>query len=114
LKTAKGKADRADDLEEQLQKLKSSSISDKQIALEKLETELQDQHQKELVRVRTAHETEISTLNSTHEAEVVRVYGRSRLVEDEFRSMKEGFERDKRAAVDQAVVESYSVGRRHL
>jgi hypothetical protein len=114
LKIAKGKADRADSLEEQLEKLQKSSISDQRIKLENLESKLRDQHQKELIRLRTAHETEISILNSAHEAEVVRVSRRSGIIEEELWSMKEGFERDKRAAVDQAVAERCSVERRHI
>jgi hypothetical protein len=105
LKTANGKVDRAGDLGRQLEELKRSSIAEKQNALRKLESELQDQHQNELIRVGTAHETEISTLNSAHEAEVVRANGRSSRVEEVFRSMKQDCEREKQEAVDQAVME---------
>jgi hypothetical protein len=105
LKTANGKVDRAGDLGRQLEELKRSSIAEKQNALRKLESELQDQHQNELIRVGTAHETEISTLNSAHEAEVVRANGRSSRVEEVFRSMKQDYEREKQEAVDQAVME---------
>lgn len=105
LKTANGKIDRAGDFERQLEKLKRSSISEQRNALRKLESELQDQHQNELIRVRTAHETELSTLNSAHEAEVVRANGRSSRVEELLRDMKQHFEIEKQEAVDQAVME---------
>jgi hypothetical protein len=112
LKSAETEVIKVKDLEGQLEKLKSSSASDKQSALDNLKSELQNEHQEEaktwrstheseLLKLRSDHDTEMSKLKSTYDEQVA-VLSRFQLRE-ELRRIKAGFEEDKQTAMSQAV-----------
>lgn len=97
---------------EQLEKLKISNISDRQIALTNLTTNLKDKHQKELDSLKSSHKTELQNLGishraetskskSAHDAEVYRLSGLP--FAQELRTIKANFEKEKQDAIDRAV-----------
>ena len=99
-------------LEEQLRKLKSSSVSDRQNALNNLRSELKDKykeesknltlsHEAELLNLRLTHESEMSKLKSEHDEQVTLLSGLK--LRGELREIKAGFEKDKQNAVIEAV-----------
>lgn len=112
LEKAKTEAAKVKGLEEQLEKLNRSSVLDKQKAIDKLTSELQDKYKGEIDTLRSSHETELLNLRSVHQEEVSKlnsahdkeIAGHSGLkLRDEIREIKAGFERDKENAVNQAV-----------
>lgn len=112
MKATETEAIKVKDLEQQLEKLKSSSALDKQGALDNLKSELQNEFQEEVKTLRSTHESELLKLRSDYDTEMsklkatydeqVAVLSRFQLRE-ELRRIKAGFEEDKQTAMNRAV-----------
>src|SRR5271156_6400207 len=99
-------------LQAQLEALHASSKADHKKAIDDLTAELELKHRKELDTVhgryneefsglRTAHEAHLSEVNALHSEEIGKLSDGS-VLKEEIRSMKEGFEAEKREAVNEA------------